>query len=267
MRTESKIARTSCGPVEYTLLGKGPVVLVCHGTSSNCFSFDGSAPLLEAGFAVLTPSRPGYGRTPLNTGMSAQRAAAAMIALLDCLEIETCTLEAISGGGPTGLTLAANYPERVRRLALVAAISKTEGRLHESAYQSQKAFYGPLHGIFWRMLGLISRLSPSSIARQTMTIFSSHDPEDVFRQLTAEDIKAICHFYQRHSSRVGAVNDLTHALEKETLQRIHVPTLVIHSRADKSVPFDDVAAIAVAAKEVGLFPYIGVAVAKTGAGE
>jgi pimeloyl-ACP methyl ester carboxylesterase len=237
IKAESKIARTSCGPIEYTLLGKGPVVLVCHGTSSNCFSTHGSAPLLDAGFAVLTPSRPGYGRTPLNVGRSATQAAEAMIALLDDLDIETCAVKAISGGGPTGVALAANHPERIHRLALVAAITRTEDRVHEPAYQSQKAFYGPLHGMFWGMLGLISRLSPSGMARQTMTIFSTHDTEDVFRQLTPEDIQTICRFYQSHSSRMGAINDLTHALGKELLQRVQAPTLVIHSQEDKSVPF------------------------------
>jgi biopolymer transport protein ExbD len=42
-------------------------------------------------------------------------------------------------------------------------------------------------------------------------------------------------------------------------------TLMIYP--DKAVPFDEVAKIAVAAKEVGLFPYIGVATVKTGVGE
>lgn len=236
-KPESKIARTSCGPIEYTLQGKGPVVLVCHGTSSNCFSVEVSASLLEEGFAVLTPSRPGYGRTPLNVGTSARQAAEAMVALLDCLDIETCAVKAISGGGPTGVALAANHPERVRRLALIAAITKTEDRTHEPSYQSQKAFYGPLHGIFWKMLGLIGRLSPSGMARQTMTIFSTHDPDDVLRQLTTEDIQQICRFYQGHSSRLGAVNDLGHTVGKELLQKVQGPTLVIHSREDRSVPF------------------------------
>lgn len=236
-KAESKIARTSCGPIEYTLLGNGPVVLVCHGTSSNCFSVEVSASLLEAGFAVLTPSRPGYGRTPLNVGTSAMQAAQALVALLDYLNIKTCAVKAISGGGPTGVALAANYPQRVRRLALIAAITKTEDRTHEPSYQSQKAFYGPLHGMFWKMLGLISRSSPSGMARQTMTIFSTHDPEDVLRQLTNEDIQKICRFYQGRSSRLGAVNDLGHTVGKELLQKVQVPTLVIHSREDKSVPF------------------------------
>lgn len=236
-RAESEIARTSCGPIEYTLLGKGPVVLVCHGTSSNCFSLEVSASLLEAGLAVLTPSRPGYGRTPSNVGTSAIGAAEAMVALLDCLDVEICAVNAISGGGPTGIALAANYPERVHRLALIAAITKTEDRTQEPSYQSQKAFYGPLHGMFWKLLGLSSRLSPSGMARQTMTIFSTHDLEDVLRQLTTEDIQKICRFYQGRSSRAGAMNDLGHTVRKELLQKVQVPTLVIHSREDKSVPF------------------------------
>ena len=237
MKVESRIARTPRAPIEYTLLGNGPVIVVCHGTSSNCFSVDGAEPLLEAGFAVLTPSRPGYGRTPLQVGRSAREAAESLVALLDCLGIKTCMVKAISGGGPTGVTLTADHPARVTRLALVEAITKPEDRAHESAYQSQKAFYGPLHGMFWSMLGLISRVAPSKLAKQTMMIFSTHDPEDVIRQLTPEDIEAICRFYQRHSSRTGAMNDLMHTLGKEVLQKVQTPTLVIHSREDRSVPF------------------------------
>ena len=110
---KSQIAQTSKGPIEYTLQGSGPVVLVCHGTSSNCFSTEQAVPLVEAGFSVLTPSRPGYGRTPLEVGRSAAQAAQALVALLDSLQIPTCSVLAISGGGPTGVALAAGFPERV----------------------------------------------------------------------------------------------------------------------------------------------------------
>ena len=236
-KTESRVANTSRGPVEYTWLGSGPVILVCHGTSSNCFSVDGTAPLLEAGFSVLTPSRPGYGRTPLRVGPSAAQAAEALMALLDCLKVETCSVMAASGGGPTGVALAANYPGRVRRLALMEAITRPEDRINEPAYQSQKSFYGPMHVIYWSMLGLVSRISPAGMARQTMALFSTHDPDEVLSQLTPQDIEAICHFYQGRSSRTGAISDLAHTVGGELLQRITSPTLVVHSREDKSVPF------------------------------
>src|SRR5512136_2126530 len=93
---KSQLAQTSKGPIEYTLLGSGPVVLVCHGTSCSCFSTELAEPLLQAGFSVLTPSRPGYGRTPLAAGCSAAQAAEALAALLDSLNIPSCSVVAIS---------------------------------------------------------------------------------------------------------------------------------------------------------------------------
>lgn len=234
---QSQIVNTSKGPIEYTLLGSGPVIFVCHGTSSNCFSVNSSSCLLEAGFSVLTPSRPGYGRTPSSLGISAAQAAEAFVELLDCLSIKTCSVVAISGGGPTGVTLAARDPQRVRRLALMEAITRTEDRVNEPAYQSQKAFYGPLHSIFWNILRMMSRVAPVGMAGQTMSIFSTHDPDDALRHLTSKDVDAICHFYQGRSSREGALNDLTHMVTKEFLHNIVAPTLVVHSREDKSVPF------------------------------
>ncbi len=233
----SQIAQTSKGPVEYTLLGDGPVVLVCHGTSSDCFSTGMNDPLVEAGFRVLTPSRPGYGRTPLETGRTAAEAAQALVALLDCLQIPTCAVLAISGGGPTGLALAAGFPQRVTRLILADALSKPEGRQAESSYKDQVTFYGPAHNLMWGMLGLISRLSPQGIARQTLTIFSTHDPADGLSKLSEQDIQTICRFYQGRSSRTGALNDLAHTVGEGVLSAIRQPVLVIHSREDKSVPF------------------------------
>jgi pimeloyl-ACP methyl ester carboxylesterase len=234
---KSQIAQTSRGPIEYTLLGEGPVVLVCHGTSSDCFSTELARPLVQAGFRVLTPSRPGYGRTPLEVGRSAAQAAQALVALLDSLNVDSCSVLAVSGGGPTGIALAAGYPPRVTRLILAAAISRPETRQIEPSYKNQIAFYDPLHRVTWGMLGLMSRLSPRSMARQTLAIFSTHDPQDGLSRLSAEDIEKISRFYQGHSSRQGALSDLTHMVGVDLLKAIRQPTLVIHSREDRSVPF------------------------------
>jgi pimeloyl-ACP methyl ester carboxylesterase len=151
--------------------------------------------------------------------------------------VQKCSVVAISGGGPTGITLAAQFRQRVERLALIAAISRPEARPNEPNYKNQVAFYGPLHGIFWTMLGLMSRLSPKSMARQTLTIFSTHDPVDGMSRLSSEDIKGISRFYHRRSSRQGALNDGTHTVGKELLRSVEQPVLVIHSREDNSVPF------------------------------
>jgi pimeloyl-ACP methyl ester carboxylesterase len=234
---ESQIAQTQKGPVEYTIHGGGPTILVCHGTSSNCFSTEIAKPLVDAGFSVLTPSRPGYGQTAASVGRTATDASMAIVALLDVLGIQNCSVIAISGGGPTGLALASHYPQRVNRLILLEAISWTENRQTESAYKDQMAFYGPMHNVMWGMLGLMSRVSPRSMAHQTLALFSTHDVEDGFSRLSSSDIDDICRFYRGRSSRQGALNDATHTVGAEVLHEICQPTLVIHSREDKSVLF------------------------------
>lgn len=234
---KSQIAQTTRGPIEYTLLGNGPVVLTCHGTSNNCFSTELANPLMDAGLSVLTPSRPGYGRTPLSVGRSARDAAAALNALLDTLKFQTCEVIAISGGGPTGIAFAALFPDRVTRLVLAAAVSCPENRPNEPSYKNQTTFYGPMHNLLWNMLGLMSRLSPRTMARQTLATFSTHDPDDGLSRLSDKDIETIAHFYRGHSSRQGALNDGNHTVGAELLKSVQQPTLVIHSREDKSVPF------------------------------
>lgn len=234
---KSQIAQTSKGPIEFTLSGSGPVILICHGTSSNCYSTHAFEPLVDAGFSLLIPSRPGYGRTPLKVGKTNAQAAEALIALLDTLKIQRCSVIAVSGGGPTGVALAANFPQRVQCLVLMAAVSRPEDRPNEPSYKNQMAFYGPFHGIMWNILRLISNLSPRKMARQTLMIFSLHDPDDAMNKLSSEDIESIRRFYQGQSSRLGALNDATHTVGKELLEAVSMPVLVIHSREDKSVPF------------------------------
>ncbi len=234
---KSLIAQTSRGPIEYTLTGRGPVVLNIHGTSSDCFSSSGLAPLIQSGFSLLTPSRPGYGRTPLSVGRTAAEAAGALIGLLDTLKIETCFVVAVSGGGPTGVALAARFPQYVRRLVLIDAITQTKSRSREPGYKGQVAFYGPMHPVNWGMLGLMSRISPYAIARQTLATFSTHDPDDALRRLSKSDIQQLGSFFQGRSSRQGALNDLDHVVGESELRSVKLPMLVIHSREDRAVPF------------------------------
>jgi pimeloyl-ACP methyl ester carboxylesterase len=75
------------------------------------------------------------------------------------------------------------------------------------------------------------------MARQTLTIFSTHNPDDGLSKLSSSDIDSICRFYQGHSSRRGALNDAMHTVGVDLLTLVHQPTLVIHSREDNSVPF------------------------------
>jgi pimeloyl-ACP methyl ester carboxylesterase len=204
-----------------------------HGSSSDCNSEMGYAPLIKAGFSVLTPSRPGYGRTPSSVGETAHQAAEAMIGLLDSLRLDKVYLIAISGGGPTGIHLAANHPDRIKAMVLESAVSK---RLE--TYKFLKKYYGGPHSLIWLMTKTTANIVPKLMFRITMSRFSTHDVGDIMKHTSPEDVAVLKQFFQTPDYAHGALIDLEHETTRELLNRIQIPTLVVHSQEDASVAFD-----------------------------
>jgi len=233
------VAQTKAGPIEYTLLGQGPVVLRLTGSMDDCESSGGNEALLAAGFSILTPSRPGYGKTPLSAGRTAPEAAEAMAALMDKLGISNANVIAESSGGPTAIYLAARYPERIHKLVLEEAISKYMKDVDPKGFETRKKFYDSQYGYMRYMLKILARMAPRSLARVTMSIFGTHDPDEVVKRMSKADIDGICNFYLRWQASWGQAssNDMDHAVEDAVLKSIKAPTLIVHSRADAVIPF------------------------------
>ncbi|MEV1179159.1 alpha/beta hydrolase, partial [Nonomuraea sp. NPDC049784] len=83
------VARTPAGPVEYRLEGEGrQTVVAFHGGHMRAGLALGEEVFADAGFRVLAPSRPGYGRTPLTTGTTPAGFADATAQLCEILGIE-----------------------------------------------------------------------------------------------------------------------------------------------------------------------------------
>ena len=120
---DSEIYNSSLGPIEYRLTGdKGPIILVAHGTPGG---HDQTIPSTES-YRVLTPSRPGYLRTPLSVGKTPKEQAQVFNELLNGLNIKKVIIMGISGGGPTSIEFAASYPEKVMGLVALEAVSLSE---------------------------------------------------------------------------------------------------------------------------------------------
>jgi pimeloyl-ACP methyl ester carboxylesterase len=71
---------------------------------------------------VLAPSRPGYLRTPLQSGRTPYDQADLYAAMLDALDIERAAVLAFSSGGPSAVHFAARHPDRTTALFLDSAI-------------------------------------------------------------------------------------------------------------------------------------------------
>src|SRR5919107_4722444 len=120
---------TKLGPVELERAGEGPPVVVVHGTPGGWDSSIAMGQfLVEAGFEVIAPSRPGYLGTPPGDLASPDRQADLLAALLDALGIGSAGVLSWSGGGPSAYRLAVRHPDRVRALVAFASVSRRISR-------------------------------------------------------------------------------------------------------------------------------------------
>jgi pimeloyl-ACP methyl ester carboxylesterase len=114
---------TARGDVQLARDGRGPPVLVSHGGPGG---FDAGLAwcqhLRDGGCELLAVSRPGYLRTPLQSGRSPAGQADLYAAILDTLHIQRATILGFSSGGPAAVHFAARHPDRTTALILESAI-------------------------------------------------------------------------------------------------------------------------------------------------
>lgn len=232
---EIKIIDTDKGQVEYSIVGKGKPVLFLHGGHSNC-----KETLFHKGFdtnkfQLITPSRPGYGKTPLDNKFTPRKAADLVIALLDYLKIDKVVLYAISAGGLTSIELASRYPERVDQLILASAVSKKWLDKDGQVYKTAKKLFNPkIEKIVWGLIRLFSGIFPKMIANNFYPQFSKNK----LHKLEKSDIKELLSTLKHFNSKSGFMSDIEHDVETGLISEIQCKTLIIHSRNDNSVPFE-----------------------------
>lgn len=117
-----RLVSTARGPIEASVSGSGPAVVLVHGMPGDWRQARPIAEALATDSTVVLVSRPGYGHTPLRTGRTIDDQARAYAALLDVLAIDRATVVGISGGGPSSAGFARLFPERTAGLVLVCAL-------------------------------------------------------------------------------------------------------------------------------------------------
>jgi pimeloyl-ACP methyl ester carboxylesterase len=263
----SQVAETRLGPVEFLTGGDGPAVLVFHGAPGG---YDQAmllgASLRDEGFQVIAPSRPGYLRTPLATGLLPEQQADAMAALLDDLGIESTTVLGFSEGAPAALFFALRHPGRVSALALVSPVTK---RFDPNA-KTGGAEFG--REILKSLTGDVGAWVAWEIAERDLlrsldwflALTSSH--EAAARNTSARLIAADLEQRDWYRSLIGTFNPLSpretgarnDSLQLRSLQdfdfaKITAPTLLIHGAMDRCVPVADTEAAAAKISGATLF--------------
>ncbi|HJZ80946.1 MAG TPA: alpha/beta hydrolase [Pyrinomonadaceae bacterium] len=108
---------------------EAPAMILIHGfISSNLIWSNTLLPLANAGFRVIAPDLPGYGYSdkPAGADYTIASQAAAVIRLMDRLEIEKAIVVGASYGGAVAAMMALDFPERVQKLVLVGTVSNDD---------------------------------------------------------------------------------------------------------------------------------------------
>jgi pimeloyl-ACP methyl ester carboxylesterase len=228
--------------LEYSIVGQGEPVMVLHGGHSSCYEELGSNELAARHFTVITPSRPGYGRTSKEFGDSSLIVTCdSYIELLDELHIPQVNIIAISAGGPSGIHMASRFPHRVRSLVLQSAVTQCwlspDDKLYKSA---QFLFRPPAEKYVWAMIRLLNKLFPSFLFSNMITSFSKLPKEKVLPQISDADRKKFKSMIAQQRSGHGFLIDLVHTGKDMTsaLAAIKCPALIMHSIHDASVSVD-----------------------------
>src|SRR4051794_5457729 len=101
--------------------GQGPAVLLVHGLGGTTNFYQVQADALAGRFQVIRVDSAGAGRSPVADGISVESHAEDLAALLDELGIDSAAVVGHSFGTLVVRALAARYPQKVTKLALLGA--------------------------------------------------------------------------------------------------------------------------------------------------
>ena len=221
------------GSVEYTRYGKGEPVLFFHGGHSNCLDRLAHLGFDPLAYELITPSRPGYGKTALKNNESPEATAQLIAMFLDQLGIQQTIVCGISAGGPSAIAFAAMYKEQVRKMIVASAVSTKWLEEMDKTYRLAKVLFHPyLEWLVWSLVYVLAKDAPKILAKLFFNQFSSVEGH----RITYGESIRLADAVQHYRSGYGFLNDMAHVPDDRLMDRVSCPTLILHSKFDQSVP-------------------------------
>jgi pimeloyl-ACP methyl ester carboxylesterase len=213
---EEGFARVGAHRIHYYVIGEGPPLLLVHGVASRAAD---AAPLfstLAKKHRVYAPDLLGYGESdrPRDSDYSVATQTDVIRDFMDAMRLREADVIGMSMGGWTTLKLAAEHPERVKRLVLVSSAGVDFATtLDERAFSPETM--DELRASFARQSDRAAKL-PDFILRDFLR--RGRDRQWIVRRSMASMLTR---------------RDL---LDRK-LQRVRMPVLLVWGTDDKIVPF------------------------------
>jgi len=229
----SEVADTPCGRIEYSVIGKGPPVLLVHGAGGGFDQgLEFGRPLAERGFRVIAMSRFGYLRTPLPADASPAAQADAHACLLDALKLSGAAILGGSAGAPSTIEFCLRHAKRCSAMVLLVPALFPPGASQLRPAESPSLMFDWIVGsdfFFWLNLKL---------ARGTMLerLFATpvRDFDNAPREEQERVLRVMRSALPVSRRRKGLWNDLVIVASspRYALERLATPTLVISIEDD-----------------------------------
>ena len=243
----TKVVETRCGSVEYSDAGSGDPILYFHGTGvTGDVMVSIESHLVDDGFRLIAPNRPGYGRTPLSPHLSAHACADVAAALMDVLGIASVSVMGSSGGAAFAASFAANYP--VRTASLVLLCPQVHRWDHKRWLPRTSRWTLPL--LKRRPLrALLLCLYRVLLRRMTVARFLKTEAGDRYPEVADDPAsRALCEKTLAAMAQgvgcAGFENDFAVFTSEDIIgpdSSVQRPTLLVHDEVDPIAPVDHVA--------------------------
>src|SRR5262245_2919892 len=236
------VAETPLGKVEYIENGQGAPVLFVHGSPGGCDQGAVMGDFLASrGFRVIAISRPGYLGTPLTDELKTPDQQAELeLALMDTLELDRFGVMCWSGGGPSSYRISIKHPDRVAALVVFAGASMK----YEFANGINSIEYSLLTGGLGTWLFKeMAKHAPKTVVK--MSVSDESDlPKDKAKELSEyiwnddekrQFVLAISGTISGRKEGLENDNDQFPKIDDLELEKVTVPTLLVHGTADSDV--------------------------------
>ena len=206
----------------FTARGAGTTtVLFLHGIGGDCTSFEPQLAAFSDRYRAVAWTMPGYGRSPALAEMTFPALAAAVVVLLDRLDVARAVLVGHSMGGMIAQEVAALYPDRLA--ALVAAC--TSPAFGKPGGDFQRQFLAA------RLAPLDRGETPADLAPGLVSAMVGADAPAAAREIAVAAMSRIAVPAYR-----AALNCLVTFDRRAELAAITCPTLLVAGGEDRTAP-------------------------------